>query len=332
MNILRLVVNVVLLSFFFASCSGPELKSDQMKKSCEKIDQSLVRQPQVQGHGDYSFQLTHKGVQRFYNLHVPPSYLNKKRPLPLMIALHGGGGDMVLMGKDKYFRLNTKADQENFIVVYPNGYAACDLIRATWNAGKCCGESRDNNIDDVGFLKAMIEKISKDFMIDQKKIFAAGMSNGGMMSYRLACELPEMFAGVASIAGTDETKVCRPKKAIDILHIHAMDDDHSLFYGGRGNVFKDPSVVTNFISVPDTIQLWVKHNHCHEKPIRILEKKNVWCDRYTGCDNNSRVQLCVTQNGGHSWPGGEKIPNPKMGIPSLDLSAVDVIWDFFNHK
>ena len=149
------------------------------------------------------------------------------------------------------------------------------------------------------------------------------------MSYRLACEAPEIFRAIASVAGTDNTETCHPSKHISILHVHAKNDDHVLFDGGAGkDAFRDRSQVTEFTSVAKTIETWRAREGCITKPVRVLEKKGAFCER-TVCGSSS-VQLCVTDDGGHSWPGGKK-PSPiAKGTPSTAISANDVMWDFFN--
>jgi polyhydroxybutyrate depolymerase len=175
----------------------------------------------------------------------------------------------------------------------------------------------------------MINKITKQINIDKNKIFSTGMSNGGMMSYRLACEMSDVIKGIAAVAGTDNTTECNPKFPVSILHIHAKNDDHVLYNGGIGSEAQDRTKVTDFQSVPATIQKWVKLNSCNESPKRVLEKDKVYCDLYTGCKNNVEVKLCVTEDGGHSWPGGQKFIK-KSEPNSKAISANDVIWDFFN--
>lgn len=274
--------------------------------------------------------LSVQGVTRHFRLHVPAS-LKKDQASALLIALHGGGGNMDLQAEEKYYHLISKSDSSGFIVAFPNGYSRFGGKLATWNAGKCCGKGRDTNSDDVGFIRALIEKLSADYRIDQKKIFITGMSNGAMMSYRLACELSGMITGIAAVAGTDNTIDCKPTRPLSVLHIHAKNDDHVLFNGGAGpGAFKDESMVTSFTSVPATIEKWVKLNGCSEKPKRILEKTGATCDLYSGCRDNVHVQLCVTDTGGHSWPGGEKPRGSRGGEgPSQAISANDIMWSFF---
>lgn len=280
--------------------------------------------------GDYTLSFVHNGITRMYKLHIPSKY-NPETPTPFLLALHGGGGDMSYQSNDKYYKQISKSEEMGFIVAFPNGYSKFNSGKfATWNAGKCCGDGRDKNIDDVGFLKELVNKVSAQLNVDKNKIFATGMSNGGMMSYRLACELSDTFKGITAVAGTDNTVNCNPKNPISILHIHAKNDDHVLFNGGAGRGLRDKSQVTEFNSVPNTISKWVKMNGCSETPKRVLEKEGAYCDLYSPCKNNTKVQLCVTDTGAHSWPGGEKIRGSES--TSKAISANDVMWDFFNIK
>ena len=284
------------------------------------------------GSGERDFSLTYDGLARTYKAHIPKSYVSAA-PAPLILAFHGGGGDSAIMADDRY-NLISKSDKEGFIVAFPNGASRLKSGKfATWNAGNCCGYARDNNIDDVGFTREVIRDLKSRFTIDPRRIFAIGMSNGGMFSYRLACDLTDQFKAVASVAGTDNCSDCSPSKPISILHIHARDDDHVLFNGGAGpKAFKDPAKVTNFTSVPETLSRWISRNHCDANSERVLEKEGVYCDLYSGCDGNVQVKLCVTENGGHSWPGGQKPSRKKAGNPSSAISAVDEIWEFFKNQ
>lgn len=151
------------------------------------------------------------------------------------------------------------------------------------------------------------------------------------MSYRLACELSDVIKGIAAVAGTDNTVNCTPKNPISVLHIHAKNDDHVLFNGGSGKSLSDnKDKVTDFASVPTTVSKWVKLNACNDVPKRVLEKSGAYCDLYTGCKNGVKVQLCVTETGAHSWPGGEKIRRGAEET-SKAISANDVMWEFFKN-
>lgn len=283
--------------------------------------------PKIDQPGDYTFTLEHGGMTRKYRVHVPRSYQAGK-PVPLLMAFHGGGGNMDYQASDENYGLISKSESAGFVAVFPNGYSKLPSGKfATWNAGNCCADARDRNVDDMGFVRKVIQDVSTQLSIDRKRIYATGMSNGGMMAYRLACEMPDTFAAIAAVAGTDNTTQCTPKSPISILHIHAQNDDRVLYNGGAGRKFGDVSKVTDFTSVPATVSRWVARNSCGPTPQRTLSTPGAYCERYTGCQGNTAVQLCVTDSGGHSWPGGHKALASEP--PSQALSANDAMWDFF---
>src|SRR5580704_8834959 len=131
--------------------------------------------------GDHKLALTTGGQGRTYLLHLPPIY-DGKRSLPLVIVLHGGGGNAP--GAARMTGFSEKADKEGFVVAYPNGSGRLRNRLLTWNSGNCCGYALDNSVDDVGFIRALIDALEKTRAIDPTRVYATGMSNGGMMTYR----------------------------------------------------------------------------------------------------------------------------------------------------
>lgn len=275
--------------------------------------------------------------KRKYLLYVPQSYTPRKS-VPLVLFYHGGGGWMEQAAKD--YEFEAKAEQEGFIVAFPNGSSRLpNQHLATWNAGNCCGYARDKKIDDVAFSRAVVADIERRVNIDHQRIFATGMSNGGIMSHRLACEAADLFTAVAAVAGTDGLgESCHPSRPISVMHIHALDDDHVLFNGGAGPSSND-DILADFTSVPETIKLWVERDRLNPTPKRVLTVPGAYADLYTTTSllsstgaisnqNKAQVELVVTETGGHSWPGSPDIPN-RDKYPSRAVKANDLIWDFF---
>lgn len=282
--------------------------------------------------GDQVHVLTLGGLKRQYLVHVPKGY-DPAKPAPVLVALHGGGGHMRLQADDERYGLISKSESAGFVAVFPNGYSAWPGGRlATWNAGACCGSARDKGVDDVAFVRAVVADVQRRYNVEAQRVYATGMSNGGMLAHRLACEAADVFAGIAAVAGTDNTLACTPSRAIPVLHIHARNDDHVLFNGGAGaGAFRDEAKITAFTSVPETLARWVKRNTCNPVPTKLLERPGASCERYNGCQGGAAVQLCVTENGGHSWPGADAVRRGKEGA-SQALSANDVMWDFFERR
>lgn len=307
------------------AAQGPVREMIEQRRTEKQLANADMDKP-----GDYVRSLEHDGLTRTYRIHIPARY-QASRAAPLVIAFHGGGGDMDYMAKDNYYGLISKSEAEGFIVVFPNGYSKFRSGKfATWNAGACCATARDQQVDDVGFVRKLVARVTRELNINRSKIFATGMSNGGMMSYRLACEMSDTFAAIAAVAGTDNTLDCQPRQPVSILHIHARNDDRVLFNGGAGKKFRDESKVTDFVSVDASIAKWVALNKCPAQPERVLETPGAFCERYSTCRGKTEVQLCVTETGGHSWPGGKK---PRADEPpSTAISATDMMWEFFNRR
>jgi len=271
---------------------------------------------------DYEFTIEHQEIERFYLVHVPFSY-NKEEKTPIVLAFHGRYSNGKQM--KEYYHLVEKSNEKGFIVIFPTGASRFGDKLASWNVGGCCGYAYEINSDDVGFVKKILEDTKNKFNIDESRVYATGMSNGARFSYRLACEMSDIFAAIAVVAGVKSTGSCNPSKRIPILHIHAIDDELIPFEGGPG-----PEGV-DYGSVSDTIDWWVEKNQCTDEKIRVLEVDGAYCDSYSNCAGNSEVELCVTEEGGHSWPGGQKL-RLKADTPSTAIDATEVIWEFFeNH-
>jgi polyhydroxybutyrate depolymerase len=290
----------------------------------ENLDQTS-NQPTL---GDSRGSLIFESRTRTYILHLPPKY-DGKSALPLVIFLHGGGGSA--QGAASTYGLSAKADKEDFIVVYPDGTGLLGDRGLTWNNGHCCGYARDNNINDVGFIKALIEKLQKELKIDPKRIYATGHSNGGMMSYRLGAELSDILAAIAPVAGSiggiaasgvPLYVIPQPKQPISVIAFHGKQDENVKYDGGHGS---NTSGTRIDISVAESIAFWVKANQCQATPTTEMSaSQNIIKETYLSCANGTEVILYSIANGGHAWPGSNRGDRPTQ-----EISATDLLWDFF---
>jgi polyhydroxybutyrate depolymerase len=268
--------------------------------------------------GEYAFAIQQDGHTRTYRVHVPPGY-SPSEPAPLVVALRPGsdGAD----GND-FYGLTREADQQGFVAVLADAYRpAGQRVSAGWNAGTCCGAP---GVNDVGFIETVVNNVFGQLSISREHIYAAGMSDGGMMAYRLACELPHVFTAVASVAGTDNTVACTPDKPVSVLHLHAKNDRRMPFDGG---VEPLGNAKVHITSAPQTAAKWARLDGCQEAPQPVLQQAGASCEAYTYCRGQAEVRLCATDTGGHSWPGALKHGGE---APSQALSATHAIWAFFS--
>lgn len=272
--------------------------------------------------GESIHTLTHDGLERSYILHIPAS-INWDQPVPLVLVFHGGTGNAESAIRMSGF--NEVSDQNDFIVAYPNGTGRLsDDKLLTWNAGTCCGFAQEKNIDDVGFARAIVTDLQTLVNIDAKRIYAAGMSNGGMLSHRLACEATDIFAAIAPVAGTLNFSTCNPSQSISVIEFHGTGDAHLPYDGGFG---PESLVDVDFVSVKDSVDFWVSFNGCTSGSEPDLSDE-IQLESWIGCSNNSAVQLYTIIDGGHAWPGGG-IGWPGSDEPTRDISASELIWEFF---
>lgn len=260
-----------------------------------------------------------EGRERSYLLHVPANY-NAEKPIPLVLAFHGRLGTGRLTERLTGF---SRLADRGFIVVYPNG------IGRSWNAGHGVGAAEEAGVDDVGFIAALIAALSREFHIDRHRIYAAGMSNGGIFAYRLACDLPGTFAAVASVAGPlppEIAETCGAAGTVSVLHIHGAADRIVPWDGG------ETSSGGKILSVDATVQKWVEVDRCSGPPAVTLEKGSVTCRSYRRCEDTTEVTLCRVEGGGHTWPGSEpsRLLQAAVGHTNQDVNATEMIWEFFS--
>jgi polyhydroxybutyrate depolymerase len=268
-------------------------------------------------------EIQHGGLTRTYTLHVPSS-LNGSSLAPLVLVLHGGGG--AGPSTERMTGFSDLADRRGFIAVYPNG------VDRRWNDAR--GEVARQDVDDVGFLTALVEHVRRTLPIDPRRIYAAGISNGAMMSYRLACERSETFAAIGPVAGAMPEPLgprCSPSRPVALVAINGTEDP--LVRWGGGPVARNRG---RTMSVPESVALWTRLNGC-PSPATVTQEPDrdpadgtrVRRETREPCREGASVVLYAVEGGGHSWPGSTRSRLPLTGRLSRDINATDVIWGFF---
>lgn len=249
------------------------------------------------------------GVTREYRVHVPADLADDAA---LVVMLHGGLGSAAQA--ERAYGWNDAADADGFVVVYPDG------VNRTWNAGDCCGGAEREDVDDVAFLTALVSELQGEFGISPARTFATGMSNGAMMTYRLACET-EIFAAIAPVAGTIMSPCDDPAPA-SVLHIHGLDDGSVRMDGEPGDGVGD----VDGMPIADANALWRTADGCGE-PV-ITEEPPITTST-SPCADGRAVTLITVAGAGHQWPGSVAREGA-TDQPSTALDATAVIWEFFD--
>jgi polyhydroxybutyrate depolymerase len=236
---------------------------------------------------------------------------------PLVVMLHGGFGSA--RQAQRSYRWNAEADDGHFVVAYPDG-----LYRA-WNAGGgCCGRPARMQVDDVGFIAAMVAAIGRAIPLDANRVYATGMSNGGIMAYTLACRTP-IFAAIGPVAAT-QLAGRPPPDAVSVIHIHGTADRNIPYNGGPGS----GAARINGPSAPTLNARWRAANHCRPP---VTSTNGVVTRAVAQSPGGRSVELVTIAGAGHQWPGAVPMPAAQrllpLDPPSTALDATRAIWRFF---
>jgi len=258
------------------------------------------------------------GTRRGYRLYSPAS--QPPRPLPLVLVFHASGGRAAGMARHTGF--TRVAEREGFLVVYPQG------LDRRWNDGRGFGTAHD----DVGFIRSLLDTLRREFRLDQRRIYATGISNGAIFSFRLACALPGVFAAIAPVAGAmpaDLASRCTRTMPLSVVAFQGTADPLMEYAGGevgRGG---------RVLSADSSIGFWAEVAGCGKPPTTTLEPNLVPDDStrvrrtaFPDCANGRMVELYSIVGGGHTWPGGPA-SGRRVGRVSRDVDATATIWQFF---
>jgi polyhydroxybutyrate depolymerase len=267
---------------------------------------------------------------RQYKVHVPPGY-DPNVPTPLVFCIHGLGQD-ALMFCVTGSEMNKKSDDAGFIMVMPNGF------ENSWNAGTCCGSASDQQLDDVALFRAIFAEVGKHVNVDLDRVFATGLSNGGYMSYRLACDAADIITAIAPGAGAtgindigggtnaaSDFTSCKPSRPVSVLDIHGTDDP-----------------LVPYELQAKSLELWADNDGCSKTTQPAAAPKSAGdttCVAYQGCASGIELVGCTIQAGGHCWFGspdcgtaGGDIGLAIVGNNSDTMVNTDAAWSFFEHK
>lgn len=274
--------------------------------------------------------LSFGGRTRTYYVHPPAGYDPSLR-YPLVLAFHGGTRNGPSM--EHLTGLSPKADEKGFIAVYPDGTGMLDSV-LTWNIGFGFGYALRNDVDDVGFVRALVERLEADYSVDPARVYATGISNGGMLAYLVASDLSDVFAAVAPVAGAYGGRENEgsplivyqaPPRPVSLIIFHGKKDRMVPYDGGAGTGLANAV----YLPVSDAVRAWVGWDGCDPSPATTTGSGgNVTRDDYTGGRDGTEVVLYSIADGGHAWPGGT--PAWQGGDQATsDIDATDLIWDFF---
>ena len=302
------------MNFLLMSCGGDDgfsSENNNLVTVDNKIDETCI----AFGRNTSRCSFVHDGLERFYLIYKPQS-LNQE-DAPVLFALHGYGSSAAF--HKSYTGYEDYADNEKFIVVYPQGYKLESVLvnsSSHWNVGAWTTASE---IDDIGFIDTIIDLVVNKEQVDENRIYSSGMSNGGFMSYHLACNLSEKIAAIASVTGSMSKETladCAPSHPTAILQIHGLQD-LVVPYFGFGDLGMEP--------IDDVLAYWANFNDCNlEKLVAVAdyfnEKGSIDFINYEFCMNNVDVKLIRIPSMDHTWPT----------LNNFNISASEEVWNFLS--
>ncbi|HEX8795400.1 MAG TPA: PHB depolymerase family esterase [Polyangiaceae bacterium] len=255
------------------------------------------------------------GMSRTFHVYVPAKYVGAtSTPDTLVFVFHGytqtGTGGFTSI--EYLSQMDPVSDAQGFLLVYPDGYMN------SWNAGSCCGAAVSSSVDDVGFFDDMVAWIESKYCVDPKRVYSAGLSNGGFFSNRLACERANVVAAIGPVAGPLDISPCNPSRPVPMLEVHGTSDPVVFFDGGSASAA---------MPVEQAVSTWEGFDKCTDSmPATVYTNGSATCTEETMCAGGAAVELCVIAGGGHQWPGGK---DDYLGNFSSDLDTSTALMTFF---
>ena len=276
--------------------------------------------------------MTSDGRTRRYRTYVPAG-LPAGSAVPLVIALHGGLGTSSQFAANS--GLNGFADSNRFIAVYPDGIGnqSDGTGYQTWNGGYCCGPAATQSVNDVAFIRDLVVKLRTTMPIDPRRVYAMGHSNGGILAYKLACQLSGVIGAIGVQAGSNIIAGCQPTNPVSVFHLHGTADTNMPINGGKGSGVS----TTIFVAARNAVDAMATVNGCNvssPKPL-VTTNTDVTALSWTGCRSNSEVKFVTVNGATHAWMGhaAQSASSASyVGEPYPNLDATRAILSFLLSK
>jgi len=297
----------VLATMLILGCHGPKLE------------------PLPWGPGTREYPLRVDGTDRTFIVHIPTAPRRNRfgvsEPYPLVVVLHGSGADAETVQSQS--GMDRVADSLHFVVAYPNGIAGIFGLGSDWNAGKCCGNAARNNIDDLTFLRRIVDDVARNIAVDRRRVYVAGFSDGGRMAYRVACDESSMVAAIGVVAGSVVDDTCTPARAVPLISFHGTADREVPYSASPEAQTTEPLLAAP--GIPPSVRYWATANRCRNSTTR-QAAPHIMRVQFDSCAAD--VVFYAVDGGGHAWPGGEKDGGDGTE-PTHELSATSAMISFF---
>lgn len=315
------VLAVVLVVVGATACSGDDGEPTMAPATTSASSGAVAPGVEPTGRTEAGEVVTADGRTRTWRTYIPAA--RPGGPMPLLLVLHGG------LGSGEQVRTSTGydalAEANGFVVGYPDGIGGTlggDDLR-TWNAGDCCGPAERDQVDDVAFLRTVIEQTAHEHDIDPTRILVVGHSNGGMMALRLACEAADLVTGVGAVGSSLEVGRCAPSRPVSVALVHGLDDLQHPYEGGTGerSVSRE-----SFRPARDGVEHLAAAAGCETN----VEETDgdLTVTTWSGCDDGTEVRLTTIAGASHAWPGGEAGAELLVGAPYAAYDASAELYGF----
>jgi polyhydroxybutyrate depolymerase len=299
---------------------------------CTQLAVAAEALPSPPKPGTFDFTVRSGGLERTAHVHVPKGYSPSEKP-PLVLMLHGAGGNgQQALEHDHWI---TMSDKAGFIVVAPDGLPALPRQPPNfvsnppvWNSGQLRPRGPRAAIDDVAFIRQLLDDLEKAIPYNPRQVYCTGHSNGGGMTFRLGAELSDRFTAIATVAGMIAVEDPKPKKPLPTLYILGTRDPLMPMNGGEvtlpwGGTRQNPPVA-------DQLAKWARAIGCEAEPKEVSDQKGIKRLRYPTASGGPELTVIYLEGHGHQWPGGKRsLPEGKIGPITSELDATEEIWKFF---